>query len=254
MAETQAEFAALLRTANPVQRSLVRDVLSEEGIIFFEYEDLGPGGGFLSLPTLQHVEFRVPSAELQKAKDVLCANGIVCDVSERLLRRTLDEVVKPLLSSEERNLQRLVYLVRVNNKETVAAIYEETRRLEGGAGLLADLFFEMARAGEGNLRILARALAEEAGDAFGDRFARAVAEEGKEARFELLEAAPVFGKRPWALRSVAAALLDPDREVREAASEALFEVEGLDYGYDPEAPEAEREASVARFLKASGLA
>lgn len=254
MAETQGEFVALLRTANPVQRSLVGEVLSEAGIRFLEYEDVGPGGGFLSLPTLQHVEFRVPPAELQRAKDVLCANGVVCDISERLLRRTLDEVMKPLLASEGRDLTRLLYLVKVNNKETVGAIYEETRKLVGGTELLADLFFEMARAGEGNLRILARALAEEPEAELGDRFARAIAEEGNEARCELLGAAAVFGKRPWVLRSVAAALLAPDPEVREAASEALFEIEGVDYGYDPEAPEAERESSVARFLRASGLA
>jgi hypothetical protein len=177
---------------------------------------------------------------------------VLCDVSERLLRRTLEEVVKPLLGLRDRDLHRLLHLATVNNKETLAALYEATNALEGGRELLEDLFFEMARAEQGNLAALARGISSKASAAFGERFLQEVKGGPKEARLALLDVAGCFKKTcSWMLESVATALADPDEEIRDAAGEALFAVEGTDHGYDPKGPEDEREEAITRFRKAT---
>lgn len=248
------DFVTLTRSGNPVQQSLVRDVLAEADIPLLSIGALGPMALFGAVNPIDYVEFRVPPERLQEAKDLLCSNGIVCDVSERLLRRSVEEVVVPLLGAQDRDLDRLLYLAKINNKETVAAIYEATRELVGGIELLEDLFFEMARRGEGNPLILARAIAGMTTEGFGPRFLEEATGGEKETRMALLDAATAFGAHDWVLRSVAAALLDSDAEVRDQGGEALFAVEGKDYGYEAEGPEPEREAAVARFLEATHLA
>jgi hypothetical protein len=253
MADPTDHFVPLTRSGNPVQQSILRDALTEAGIPFLSTGELGPMALFGAVNPIDYVEFRVPPERLQEAKDLLCSQGIVCDVSERLLRRSLEEVVIPLLNRKDRDLERLLYLARINNKETVAALYESTRVLVGGAELLEDLFFAMARSGEGNLLILARALVGSTTESFGPRFLQEATSEGKETRMALLDVAAAFGAQAWILRSVAAGLLDPDPEVRDQAGEALFAVEGKDYGYDPEGPEPERQAAVARLLEATHL-
>jgi hypothetical protein len=160
--------------------------------------------------------------------------------------------VKPLLGARDRDLHRLLHLATVNNKETLAALYDATGALEGGAELLEDLFFEMARAGQGNLAALARAISSKATAAFGERFLQEVKGGPKDSRLALLDVASCFKKTcSWMFESVATALADPDEEIRDAAGEALFSVEGKDYGYDPQGPEAEREEAITRFRKAT---
>ncbi len=255
MSDPKHEFVALSRSQSFVQQAAIRDVLTEAGIPFLELDDLGPTAWMLSVNTpMVYVEFRCPADRVREAKDILCSNGIVCDVSERLLRRTLEEVVIPLLTAPTRDLERLLYLAGINNKETVAAIYEETRKLGGGVGLLRDLFFAMVQRGEGNLALLARTVSQEVDGTFGERFLAEMATGDKDARSRLLDVVPTFRSNPWALRALAAGLRDQDPDVRDAASEALFAVHQTDHGYDPQAPAADREAAVARFLEAVHLA
>lgn len=256
MAEEQETFVPLTRSGNPIQQSLIRDVLAEAGIPFLGLEDLGSMAALAPVSPTNYVEFRVPPERVQEAKDLLCSSGVICDVSERLMRRSLEEVVKPLLGRPraDRDLGRLLYLARINNRETVTALYEATRDLEGGIDLLVNLFFEMARTGEGHLLLLARALTGTVTAEFAERFLEEATGGEREARLALLDVAPAFrGATAWLLESVAASLLDADEEIRDAAGEALFALEGNDYGYEPRGPQNEREAAVARFRKAMHL-
>ena len=253
MADEPDALAVLARSSDPVQQSLIKDILDEAGIPFLCAEHLGAVSAYMGdYVATDYAEIRVPPEQLQQAKDLLCSNGVLCDVSERLLHRTLEEVVKPLLGQQDRDLRRLLHLATVNNKETLAAIYDATGALEGGPELLEDLFFEMARAGQGNLALFARAISSKATAAFGDRFLQEVKAGQKEVRLALLDVAGCFKKTcSWMLESVATALADPDEEIRDAAGEALFAVQGTDYGYDPQGPQEEREEAITRFRKAT---
>ncbi|MBI4604615.1 MAG: hypothetical protein HY721_21855 [Planctomycetes bacterium] len=247
-------YVEVTRSAEPVQRSLVEEALEEAGIPFETMEGHSPSAilGFAN-PVVDLI-YRVPEDKLQAAKDALCARGIVCDISARLLRRTFEEVVQPLLGQPAPDLGRLAYLVGINNKETVRALFALTLEAEGGLALLEALFFALAPEDVSALRALARVIAGRRSAAFTERFLAEVRSGPKPVRLGLLE---VISELPLAFpreEALAAALRDEDPEVRDAASEALFATKRTDYGYDPEAPAAEREKAIERFLRASRMA
>jgi hypothetical protein len=180
--------------------------------------------------------------------------SVLCEVSERLLTRTLEEVVKPVLASGERDFSRLLYLLEVNNKETVQAILQATMRLAGGPDLLEDLFFHMAQESTGRLLLLARTLAQAgASESFAARYKSASRDGRKPARIALLDVLSEFRKAAWSSSALAEALLDEDAEIRDAAGEALFSIAGRDVGYDPQDPADVREALVQKLFGAARL-
>ena len=247
----QQKFVQLAVASNPVQRTLIEGSLKRASIPFSVIDGPAPEVILGALSPLVYLEFRVSPERLQEAKDVLCASGLVCEVSDRLLQRSLEEAVKPLLGKQERDFQQLLHLAEVNNKETVRALFDATIELDGGRELLEDLFFQMAGEGQGRLVVLARALREGTGDAFSDRFRSETTSGAKETRITLLGVLPELPPSPSRTQALAAALLDPDAEVRDAASEAMFDAEGEVFGYDPEASEQEREKAVEAMLEHS---
>ena len=165
--------ASLTTSVEPFQQSLIREILLGGGIVF-ETREPGPGSWLMGTANpLLPTEFLVPAERLQEAKDLLCAHGIVCDVSERLLRRSFEEIVKPLLGAPGRSLDRLVYFVGINNKETLRALFQATAKESGGLDLLEDLFFAMAGEGTTHLLVLARVLEPLVESSFGKRFSTA---------------------------------------------------------------------------------
>lgn len=240
-------YVVLTRAANPLQKDLIEQVLMGEGIPFDCLESgLGVIAGQGS--PVGYEEFRVPPDRLQEAKDALCAGGIVCEVSHRLLRRTLEEVVEPLLETDDRDYDRLVHLVEINNKETVHALFEKTLELPGGRELLDDLFFELARRSSGALERLARSLAKAATPGFLQRFEEEATSGDKGVRVALIGVLPEFSSGKLRRGVLATALTDDEFEIRDAANEALFSLEGDSRGYDPEAPAEERAAAVKEIL------
>jgi hypothetical protein len=242
-------FVPLTRSTELLQRTLIEDVLHAEKIPFtcvaHSMETiLGVN------PLVGFHEFRVRPDDVTKAKETLCANGIVCDVSERLLRRVLDEVVQPLLAARppERDYARLIYLVQVNNKETVRAIFETTVGFTGGPGLLEDFFFALAREASPRLRLLARALSASATHEFYGRYISAATSDSPVCRGALLDVLHEFPSPELHQELLQNALVDADLEIREAASEALFNLKGSSCGYDPTADADERLAVVRRIL------
>jgi hypothetical protein len=244
------ESALLTAATNPFQASAIEATLRSAGIAFWTKE--APSSAVVFLGPLYggagYLEFHVASDQLKEAKDALCAGGIVCEVSERLFRRSLEDIVKPLLSDAEPDYGRLVRFLELNNKETVKAIFEATLELGGGRELLEDLFFHLARSRHPGLRSLARVLGRRTTASFAERYSSDASVGEKETRIALLDVLAEFKSAPWHLEVLATALLDRDSEIREAASEALFELRGRDCGYDPEDPPAEREAAIEEIL------
>src|SRR5574341_89021 len=244
--------AFLAVAQNLYQRGLIGSILDQAGIEYRVKDSLAPDPVLLALtaePILGD-EVWVPAGRLPEAKDVLCANGIVCEVSERLLRRSLDEIVVPLLGAKDRDLDRLIRFVQINNKETVRALFEATLKEEGGQAIIEDLFFQLAAEPEDarDLRILARVLKDRITPAFWERFLSEATGDLTDVRLALLE---VLNELPLSTQRVEAlvrGLRDPDDDIRDAASEALFALHHTDFGYDPEAPENEREEAIEKFL------
>ncbi len=240
-------YVVLTRATHPVQKSLIEQILKAEGIPFNCVDNALSvifGG---SLP-MGYQEFQVPSARLQEAKDALCAGGVVCEVSHRLLNRTLEEVIAPLLQSDQRDHERLAHLVEINNKETVHALFEKTLELEGGRELLEDLFFELARKSSPGLLVLARSLAGGATSEFLSRYAEEAISGDKQSRMALLEVLREIPSNYLRRRVLAVALTDADFDIRDAASEALYSMTESSCGYAPEDPPEKRSAAVEKIL------
>ena len=240
-------YVVLTRATHPVQKTLIEQILKAEGI-HFNCEDYALSvifGG--SLPMGYH-EFQVPFGRLQEAKDALCAGGVVCEVSQRLLKRTLEEVIEPLLQTDERDYERLTHLVEINNKETVHALFERTLELEGGRELLEDLFFALARESRPGLLTLARSLADGASSEFLQRYAEEATSADKQSRMALLEVLREIPSSYVHQRVMAVALTDADFDLRDAASEALYSLTESSWGYDPEDPPEKRFAAVEKIL------
>jgi hypothetical protein len=244
----EENFVHLTSSGGPFQTFVIEEALKAAGIPY-TILDRTPAKAIIGGLALENEEFTVPAGRLEEAKDVLCGNGIVCEVSERLLRRSLEEIVMPLLRGEVRDQGRLVRFMEVNNKETVRALVDATLALPGGQELLTDIFFSLDRKEDAAaLRSMARALASKVDDLFLDRLKEAVSTRHKDARMALLEAIPEFHDVPGRAEVLAIALADPDIEVREAAAEALFALKRGDYGYEPDAPEEQRAQAIRRFL------
>src|SRR5262245_28174003 len=144
-------LVALTTASGPYQESLIGETLKSAGIPYTTINKPGPGTAIQVLqlgatPAFLATEFQVPPERLQEAKELLCSNGIVCEVSERLLNRALEEIVAPLLDDPDRDLQGLVRFVDINNRETVKALLQAALRRDGGRRLVEDLFFAVARA------------------------------------------------------------------------------------------------------------
>ena len=207
-----------------------------------------------SYGAIHAVEFQVPGERLEEARDILCSAGLVCRVSDRLLARTLEEIVEPLLASspEERKWNRLTHALSINNRETVRALLRATREKPGGQALLEQLFFELARENSGELRLLIAVLREDTSDAFDKRFLAVGIEGEPNTRAAIIDALPEWiadgkfhlAERPDEIEILCRGLLDPNATVRDAASEALFSYGIDDRGYEPDADEAARVQAV----------
>ena len=126
-----------------------------------------------------------------------------------------------------------------------AAVHVE--REEGGVALLEDTFFDLAADGAARLRDLARVLArEEPGreTEFARRLATAAIDGDVDTRLSILGVLSLFARWgiPWPI--LQPALADTDADIRDAASEVLFELEIDDCGYEPDASEAERRDAI----------
>jgi hypothetical protein len=247
------DYVKLSVANDMVQESLITQVLTDLGIPYQVQEPNIPTvlfGGSTTAAGIGWKEYRVPEDRLQEAKDNLCANGIVCDVSERLLKRTVAEIVEPLLSGEVKDHGRLLHAIGINNKETVRAIFEMTLSSEGGDALLEDVFFELADDSAGRLRDLGRALADESRPEFALRLADVATNGKREVRLSVLSVLAEFAPWgvPWSI--ISSGLLDADSEIRDAASEVLFDLEIDDQDYDANGPEDERREAVAAIENA----
>jgi hypothetical protein len=249
----EQNLVPLTATSGSYQKYLIEEVLKGAEIPFAVQER----GGLTAwlgkeAPTI-FLEFLVPLERLQEAKEILCGNGIVCEVSERLLGRALDEIVKPLLGSSDRDLDRLARFFEVNNKETVKALVELTLEQPGGRPLLEDLFFRLARTEDLNpLRVLARVLGPKADARFFGRLVEEMGSGRKESELAILEVLPELPDTRERTEALAKALRDPILEVREAAGEALYSLGKGDFGYDPTSPAEDRETSIKDFLTIFG--
>ena len=249
----RSAYVSLATSVNPLQKSVIAEVLRDAGIPFDTYEGPAPAAILGAANPLDYVEFRVPPEQLQEAKDTLCAQGILCDVSERLLKRAVDEIVAPLLENPQQDLDRLVHFIEINNKETVSALFETVMGQDAGAALLEAVFFRMAREGQARLAVLARVLERASVDGFASRFRQEYTAGNRKTRVALLETVAEFPDSLPHWEALAAGLVDKDAEVREAAGESLYALKGNQYRFEPDAPADEREAVAEAILEATRL-
>ncbi len=259
-------YVLLTRAGHSVQKSLIEQILRTEGIAF-DCVDRSMSVILGSNPPMGYQEFRVSPERLHEAKDALCAGGVVCEVSHRLLNRTIEEVIEPLLESDSRVFNHLVQLIEINNKETVHAIFQRTFQLEGGRELLENLFFELARTSSAGLFALARALGGSSGGSFDrsfdgsfdgsfggtsfgflQRYQESAIAGDKQTRMALLGVLHDFASRELHRRVMAVALTDSDFDIRDAAAEALLSLTESACDYDPTDPPHDRLRVVERIL------
>src|SRR5688572_10785994 len=220
------KYVTLTCSANPVQHALLEDVLKEERIPFQVRERSGSTVILGTASPLGVMEFLVPEERLQAAKETLCGNGIVCEVSGRLLRRSFEEIVKPLLAETGgRDRERLAYFVGINNKETSRALCEATLEEEGGLKLLEERFFLLARNDAPALRVLAKAMSPSMKEEFGAQLLSSYPALEEDARERIVDVLPELPDASWRFDALLAGLRDPDSSVRAAASESLFTLE-----------------------------
>ncbi|MBN1419039.1 MAG: DUF2007 domain-containing protein [Planctomycetes bacterium] len=246
-----SDFTLIYEPPDPYTLALVRSLLEDRGIPYRTRErGISPTAwglpGDSDLATM-YVQVLVERGRLEEAKQLLCEHDIICEVSERLRARGFETLAAPLLSKASDDLDRLVRYLRVNNKATVQAILEDIRNAQGGGPLLLRILFHLLGRDEGiTLGRLARFLNERPPGG---------TKEVIEARLPVIDAA---SRRDLAavleyLRTIdpdailVGLLRDPDAGVREAAIESLFATHGDDCGYEPDAPEEEREAAVRRW-------
>jgi hypothetical protein len=249
----EENYVPLTTASGPFQKFAIEESLKAADIPYTIREQGGPTAIIGSSTPLISQEFLVPPERLQEAKDTLCASGIVCEVSERLLRRAIEEIVKPLFGASNPDLSRLTHFIEVNNKETVKALLEAVLEEDGGLALLENVFFRLDHTEDvPSLRTLARVLGPKAGQHFLERLRNVMATGKTEERLAVLEIIPELPDSTARAHVLAMGLRDPDFQVREAGGEALFALGKGDFGYEPDAPEDEREAAIADFLTLHG--
>ena len=248
-------FAPLTISTTPLQRSRVERALRSSDIHFLTREGVGGAALFGAGAPDAFLEFHVPAEKLDAAKAALRSEGIICELTAHHCRRTMDDIVRPLLSHDvEPDFGRLIRFVELNNEETVEALFEATFDLKGGGELLEHLFFQMAKQGTRQLEVLARALTTKTTASFSDRY-QSNASVGEDAqRVALLAVVSEFSSCSWYAGVLATGLLDRDSVIRDAATKSLFALKGEDCGYDPEDPPAEREAAVQEILRVPNTA
>ena len=223
------DLVPLTTSTGPYLKGLIGGILKTAGIPHVIRDEFGPS------PILGHdlpvvVQFfYVPEGRLSESKDLLCTNGVVCELSERLLTRGLEEIVKPLLEAgEARDLSRLARFIEVNNKETIKALLEKALLLEGGWDLLADTFF--AGPSWENLsaiRVLARLLTFHDWHRFRSRLFQAMTAGTPSQQIDVVEVLGELPDTPERDRLLRLALDSSDPEVRAAAEESPYSL-GID--------------------------
>ncbi len=245
----EMNLVPLTTAGNQYQISLISEVLQGAGIPFTMRDSAALSALGVGTTPLTSKQILVPQDRLQEAKDVLCAGGIVCEVSERLLTRALEEIVDPLLEAGDPDLDRLRRFIQVNNKDTSRALMEATLEKPGGPELLENLFFKLDQSDDvACLRALARALGSKVSGDFFERLKESLSAGTVEKRIALLETIPDLPNRPDRADALAVALRSTSSKIRDAAGEALFALGLGDFGYEAEGPPDEREEAITKFL------
>jgi hypothetical protein len=227
--DMEDDLVPLTTSSGPYLKGLIGGILQAGGIPHVIRDEFGPSPILgQDLPVVVQ-RFYVPPGRLSESKDLLCANGVVCELSERLLTRGLDEIVKPLLQAGEgRDLSRLSHFIEVNNKETTKALLAKAILLEGGWELLADTFFDSPSwENLPALRILARLLALHDWPRFHSRLFQAMTVGLPGRQIDVVEILGELPDTPERDRLLRLGLESADPEVRAAAEESPYSL-GLD--------------------------
>jgi hypothetical protein len=214
----------LIQTSGPFLKSAVEGILRDAGIIYTIRDHFGPVPIIPQHAAIVGQTFEVPPDRLQEAKDLLCANGILCEVSNRLLQRALESIVKPLLEkSGDRDLSRLSHFVEVNNRETAQALLKAVLDLPGGNELLDELFFALVEEEDRTgLHRLARVLGPRSHQTFHERLRRDMEGFSPQRQTAILDVIQEFPDNSFRLEIINAGLHSLEPEVQEAAEEAAY--------------------------------
>ncbi len=184
---------------------------------------------------------KVRKGQLEAAKQVLCENGVVCDVPEGGVARIIERVVQPILQSGSSDTTQLAALLDGVSKDFRELVFAEIQELEGGSGLLRGMLsasVEQGMGSEAQRRDLAQALCRAHPQATCQALAELAALPATDSRVRLARTLGRFAQ-PQAAHTLVSLLADAASDVRDEALESLFVLSrGKSFDFAPEADPA----------------
>jgi hypothetical protein len=232
--ESPTKMIGLFFSDNLTQATMIRALLEKRGIPALMTGEFDP---YLGIPESQGKGYGIQvSAVLEeRAREILCAAGIVCQVEPGEVEGLIRDHVRPAMEKGADGAGDLVDVLRMNKKEVVAGIGEILAKED--LPFLEALITQACESGEERVvRSLIPAL--------GDPSRLLSGTSGKGRAVAAAAAAREVKWRDDAMRVLVDLLEDSDEEVRSEAIEGLFSVTGEDLGYEPDAPPEERQRVV----------
>ncbi|GIW71388.1 MAG: hypothetical protein KatS3mg102_0930 [Planctomycetota bacterium] len=249
------ELVPVYNAADLTEAQLVKGLL-ESAQVPCAIEDDASGAltDALTGARLDGTDVFVPAAYVEAARRVLAAHGYAAGIDRERATELVQLLEAALGGGEQERARFLEALEEEPSRETRLAVLRALERLPHLEEAIATLVRASLNAEEEGrvLEDLALLVAErEMPRTLAARLAADLAEATRsDSAARRRRAATALGKLRGvgAARSLVALLEDPDESVRDAAIESLYALTGGEsFGYEPDAPPAERAAAVERW-------
>ncbi len=207
---------------------------------------------------LDGTDVYVPTAYVGRARSVLAQHGYASEIDRAQLEQLLTLAEAALAGEQEARTRFLQALEDAPSRQTRVEALRRLAAREGYLALLRSLASEaLASTEEEDARLpgdLALLIQEgELPRSVGEQWVKQLAEatHAERARTRRRAAAALGKLRGFGAAAPLVALLeDPDESVRDEAIESLYVLaDGESLGYEPDAPERERAAAIARWRR-----
>lgn len=204
-------------------------------------------GGVDLWESKQGVHVVVSEKDEELARKVLCARGIVCQVTPGEVETLLQDHVLPAKRSGAEGIEKLIPILAMNKKEVLASVVRLVAEKEShGIRFLESVLAEAVEQGE---EWLAARLADSLDgmniSGLPKRLAAVSDGERRALAASVISRLRRLGRE--SLGTLVDLLEDPYLQVRNEAIEGLFAMTEQDYGYEPEAPPEERARAIEEW-------